>query len=456
MQTKKKQNPYAFFRFHAILWQIARRRLIVSTRRANAPGQKNGEQIPALINPASKLVKWLVPIERDHIRAAVLSPVAGTLIHIIVHLVHTDRRAVRVLLAAVLGVQIHHFGLVAAHTKLRLEELGPTRDVPAAVAGQRRVPAAYPRPHLAGRLARLPEAKNARERTLGGRRRIQHVRAVLPLGLAAERRPRAHLVERVPFFRVVVDPRHERLALSVLQNVLVPRLKVQADEVVEALAFGDGPNQVLIAARLLAHVVGLAQPSAVVDARRLIDVRVVDDNFGVYVCRVHPFAAEVLRKKASGLDVARHLRRNDHLLGAVRRTVQGLAGRVQRLGRVAHREPLVDGLEWRAGLRARDQLGGRIVAHALSRFPELVAELVRAVDGAAALLGLVGLVEQCYERRGLGYFVTQLGEAFARVVVAAAASHLEHAASPDVDFDALAAIDDCAGGRPVVHFVVPL
>lgn len=98
------------------------------------------------------------------------------------------------------------------------------------------------------------------------------------------------------------------------------------------LTFGDGSHQVLIAARLLAHVVGLAQPATVVDARRLVYVRVVDDDPGVDVGRVHPLSAEVLWKVTAGLDFAWHLGRDDDLLGAIRRTVQRLAAGVQRLG----------------------------------------------------------------------------------------------------------------------------
>ena len=247
-----------------------------------------------------------------------------TLIHIIVHFVLTNGRAVRVHLAAILDVQVHEFGLVAAHAELRLEKLGPTGDVPAAVAGQWRVAASDSRLDLARRLPGLLEAVYAGEGTLGGRGRIEHVRVVLPDGVAAERGPRAHLVERIALLGVIVDAGHERLALAILQHVLMPRLEVKADEVVEAFAFGYRTHQVLVAARLLTHVVGLAQPAAIVDARRLVYVRVVNDNLGVYVGRVDPFTAEVLRKVAFGLHVTGHFGSDDHLMEINGRILENL------------------------------------------------------------------------------------------------------------------------------------
>lgn len=123
---------------------------------------------------------------------------------------------------------------------------------------------------------------------------------------------------------------------------------------------------------------------------------------------------------------------------------------------VTHAEALIDGLEGRAGLRAGDELGGRIVAVALSRLLELVLELIGAVDGRTAFLRLVRLVEQRNERRGGRYLGAQLREVLAHVVVAAAAAHLEHTARAIVDLDALVAVLDGAARRPIVHLPVPL
>ncbi len=242
----------------AVLGLVTRRGLVETARRANAPRHVYGEQVSSLVHPASELVEGLIAIERDQIRARVLAPVARTLIHIVVHLVHANGRAVRVHLATILHVQIHELGLVAAHAELRLEELRSTGDVPATVTWQRRVATTNTRLNLAGGLSGLLESVNACEGTLCGRRWIEHVCIILPNGVTSKRSPRAHLVEGISLLRVVVDPGHERFALTILQHILMPGLEVQADKVVEALTLGDRTHQVLITTRLLTHVVGLA------------------------------------------------------------------------------------------------------------------------------------------------------------------------------------------------------
>ena len=243
-------------------------------------------------------------------------------------------------------------------------------------------------------------------------------------------------------------------------------------------------------------------------------MRVIDDYLGVYIRRVDPLAAEVLREETLRLDLSRHLRRNDHFLGAIRRRIQRLTCRIQRLrkplrlilsrqhapelvvrplgrnaliryGRenvpvlvdpvaqavverlgvdradqilargVPHAEALIHGLKGRARLRTRDQLRGRVVANALAGLFELVSELVGAVDGAAALLRLVGLVEQGDEAGRGRDLRAQLGEALFGVVVAAASANLENAPGSVVDLDALTAVFDGARCGSVVHLPVP-
>jgi len=361
----------------------------------------------------------------------------------------------------------------------------------------------------------LREPVNARERTLGARRRIQHIRAVLPLGLASERRPGADLVEGITLGRVVVDPGHKRLGLAVLQDIVVARVEVEANVVVEALALGDGADEKLVAAGLLAGVVGLAQPASVVHTGRLVDVRVVDDDLSVDVGCVDPLAAEVLREVAPGLGDARHHRRDDHLLRAVRGRVQLLTGGVERLGEpvrlvlarqhapelvvgplgghplvgdhcvyivllvhpvaqavierlgvdradqalahaVLHCEALINSLKGRARLwTGRKQRLG-VVALALAGLLEFVPELIGSVDCATALLSLVGLVEECDERRRLGYLATQLGQVLVGVVVAAGATNLKDRPCPVVDLDTLRAVTNSSGRWSVVHLPMDL
>lgn len=123
----------------AILWQIARRGLIEATRRADTARQIDGEEVATLVDPAAELLKRLVSVERDHVRAGVLTPVAGTLIHKVVHLIDTYRRAVRVHLATILSVKVHECRVVAAYVRLRFEELRSACNVPAAITRVRRV-----------------------------------------------------------------------------------------------------------------------------------------------------------------------------------------------------------------------------------------------------------------------------------------------------------------------------
>lgn len=91
-------------------------------------------------------------------------------------------------------------------------------------------------------------------------------------------------------------------------------LEIQANEIIKALALGNRTNQVLIAAGLLTHVVGLAQPTTIVDTCRLVDVRMVYDDFGVYVRRIYPFAAEILREKTLRLGDFGNFRCYNYLL----------------------------------------------------------------------------------------------------------------------------------------------
>ena len=98
---------------------------------------------------------------------------------------------------------------------------------------------------------------------------------------------------------------------------MVARVEVKTNVVVEALALGHRSDQILVAPGLLASVVGLTQPTSVVDARRLVNVRVVNDNLGVDVRRVDPLAAEVLREIAFGLYDPGHDGCDDHLFGTI-------------------------------------------------------------------------------------------------------------------------------------------
>ncbi len=66
-------NPLVLCQLHKEIGAIVRRRtirrLIEATRRADAARQMYGEQVFALVDPAAKLVKWLVAIKRDHVGA---------------------------------------------------------------------------------------------------------------------------------------------------------------------------------------------------------------------------------------------------------------------------------------------------------------------------------------------------------------------------------------------------
>ena len=76
-------------------------------------------------------------------------------------------------------------------------------------------------------------------------------------------------------------------------------------------------------------------------------------------------------------------------------------------------------MKGRARLGTRGQLGLWIVTLTLTSFLKFILVLVCAVDGASALLGLVGLVEQRDEAGALSDFVAQLCQVLVGVVVAA-------------------------------------
>lgn len=85
----------------------------------------------------------------------------------------------------------------------------------------------------------------------------------------------------------------------------------------------------------------------------------------------------------------------------------------------------------------------------------IVLKLICSINGTSTLLGLIRAIEKRDKRRRLGDFLAQFGEILFHVVVAAAATHLEHTTRSNIELHALRAIFDYARSGPVVHLVVP-
>ena len=176
----------------------------------------------------------------DQVRSRVFTPVTGTLVNVIRLLVNADRGAERIDLSTIFSIDEHSFGFVVADGELRDDESRVAGDEPAVIARPRRHATAQTRVQQRIRLSDLFERPEARERTLHGRGHLQDENFVLPVGVVAETRPRTNFEERIAFGQIVVHVRHERFRFPVTKNVLVSRLEIEADEIREAFARGDG------------------------------------------------------------------------------------------------------------------------------------------------------------------------------------------------------------------------